>query len=938
MESGGERAARAFVASAAAVGVAFALQIEWLESAQTWFAVFSGLAVLLGLAAWLYARPFAGSFAAPPEEVEAAPPINRARLLPVIGAVAALLAALVLLYFDLRSSLGGWLWLASLLAVVASVAALEPRRPPRPTAEIGLRRRRALWVGAVVLLALVLRTYRLEEIPGELVDDESLIAEWGMNALHGMPIWDGSTAEHSTIFRKGGAAEPLPGCVVHAAVMQVAGETIFGLRLTAALAGALGVLLLYLVLREFLGFEASLAGAFLLAICHTHLYWTRSGMLQALVTMAGTGVILFTLRGLRTRGYLPWLIAGVFLGAAQHFYEGGRFLAPILAPFFLLMIVARRGFARQHLLHVAAMALMSIAVFAPLGFWYLANPDSLLAITHGAFIFEQPDYLESRYPDMGTAEIVVAQLRKSLEGFTVHGDGGTFYPIWVPLLDPVVRALALAGVAGFLLTWNPAVVLINCWLWVPVLIACTVTSDPPPMSRLMLALPAVFALAAAMLERLGRLAENGYGAGGAAVARLLAVLLLAGAFLWNTDVFFVRYPAVFPVNLLTASAVAAADAGEGEKVFFLGQPSLSANAPTMRFLARRVAREDLELEAIPVQELGHRDALFFVANDMPEALERLREVYPGGAASEQLGPNGEVMFRAYRVGREEMRRAVGDDPTWPDPDRRFGWSGSAEGELSDARAIAVDAQGEVYVADGGNRRIQVFDRDGRLLRILGGEGAKKKVGEPIALAFDRDGNLLVVDANGHSVQRLRPDGESLGRIGSAKILAEAVGVAAAPDGTLVVADRGAHALIRLSPKGEELARTAPDAPLEEPRAVAVDGAGRIFVADFARARVLRFSPAFELEKEWEIPAGEHAPGQMLAVSDADGGAVYVVDPEEHRVQRFDLDGEKQWNVGSGGSPPEHLGWPTSVAVDAKGDVFVLDAERSSIYRFDVTRR
>src|SRR6185295_12689657 len=117
--------------------------------------------------------------------------------------------------------------------------------------------------------------------------------------------------------------------------------------------------------------------------------------------------------------------------------EGGRFLVPVLAPFFLLLAVTDRGFLRRHFLHVVGMALMSAAVFAPLGFWYLANPEALLAITHGALIFEQTEYLESRYPDMTTAQVVLAQLRRSLEGFTVHGDLGTFYPIWVPLIDPV---------------------------------------------------------------------------------------------------------------------------------------------------------------------------------------------------------------------------------------------------------------------------------------------------------------------------------------------------------------------------------------------------------------------------------------------------------------------------------------------------------------------
>src|SRR6202167_1053460 len=51
-----------------------------------------------------------------------------------------------------------------------------------------------------------------------------------------------------------------------------------------------------------------------------------------------------------------------------------------------------------------------------------------------------------------------------------------------------------------------------------------------------------------------------------------------------------------------------------------------------------------------------------------------------------------------------------------DKDGRFvkswGKKGTAPGEFADVRSIAVDAQGNVYAADGGNKRIQVFDNDG----------------------------------------------------------------------------------------------------------------------------------------------------------------------------------------------------------------------------------
>jgi hypothetical protein len=50
--------------------------------------------------------------------------------------------------------------------------------------------------------------------------------------------------------------------------------------------------------------------------------------------------------------------------------------------------------------------------------------------------------------------------------------------------------------------------------------------------------------------------------------------------------------------------------------------------------------------------------------------------------------------------------------------KSWGEPGSEPGQLNTPHSIAVDAQGQVYVADRGNRRIQVFDSEGKVLRQI----------------------------------------------------------------------------------------------------------------------------------------------------------------------------------------------------------------------------
>ncbi len=78
------------------------------------------------------------------------------------------------------------------------------------------------------------------------------------------------------------------------------------------------------------------------------------------------------------------------------------------------------------------------------------------------------------------------------------------------------------------------------------------------------------------------------------------------------------------------------------------------------------------------------------------------------------------------------------------------------------RDIAISRDGRVYVADTGNKRVQVFDRDGRFLEAFGGAGAEPgRMQEPVGLALDRDGNLYVADTWNKRVQKLDPHGKFL---------------------------------------------------------------------------------------------------------------------------------------------------------------------------------
>jgi DNA-binding beta-propeller fold protein YncE len=126
----------------------------------------------------------------------------------------------------------------------------------------------------------------------------------------------------------------------------------------------------------------------------------------------------------------------------------------------------------------------------------------------------------------------------------------------------------------------------------------------------------------------------------------------------------------------------------------------------------------------------------------------------------------------------------------------IGKRGGGPGEFNLPRDVAIGANGRLYVVDGGNFRVVVFDKDGRYLHSFGSVG--KQYGQfarPKEIAADRDGNVYVIDAAFGNFQIFNPDGELLLFVGDrserdapAKYMLPS-GIAVDEDGRVYVVDQ-----------------------------------------------------------------------------------------------------------------------------------------------------
>jgi DNA-binding beta-propeller fold protein YncE len=137
----------------------------------------------------------------------------------------------------------------------------------------------------------------------------------------------------------------------------------------------------------------------------------------------------------------------------------------------------------------------------------------------------------------------------------------------------------------------------------------------------------------------------------------------------------------------------------------------------------------------------------------------------------------------------------------------FGKRGDRDGEFNLPRDAAVAPDGRVYVVDGGNFRVQVFDRDGKFLKVFGAVGRQGGTfSRPKEIAIDGGGNVYVADAAFGNFQIFDAEGRLLLDVGG---------------------------------------RSNSDAPAKYllPSGIAIDGDGRIYFVDQFFRKVDIFRPA-----------------------------------------------------------------------------------------------
>lgn len=307
--------------------------------------------------------------------------------------------------------------------------------------------------------------------------------------------------------------------------------------------------------------------------------------------------------------------------------------------------------------------------------------------------------------------------------------------------------------------------------------------------------------------------------------------------------------------------------------------------------------------------------------------------------------------------------------------------GSADGNALTARLfaptnVALDRDGNLYVSDSGNHTIRKVQPSGGITTTVAGSaglrgsadgaGSDARFSHPEGIAIDAAGNLVVADRDNHTIRRITPAGQvstlagSPGQAGFANGPAASArfnyprGVAIDSLGTIYVCD--ASATVRaISPAGvvrtvagQANAPGTTDGPagvaqLSNPIALTVDPAGRIYVAEEGRNSVRRILLDGSVETLGGInPVPGNAWGSSVFMSPrglaaAADGTIYVAD-SNHTIRKILPNGTDSTLAGqallpgfaNGPGTQAQFDRPAGLAVSLDGNVYVADEGNHAI--------
>ncbi|WP_310556161.1 NHL repeat-containing protein [Flavobacterium sp.] len=300
----------------------------------------------------------------------------------------------------------------------------------------------------------------------------------------------------------------------------------------------------------------------------------------------------------------------------------------------------------------------------------------------------------------------------------------------------------------------------------------------------------------------------------------------------------------------------------------------------------------------------------------------------------------------------------------------FADGSGATAQFSSPTGVAIDASGNVYVADTGSHKIRKISPAGVVTTLAGstqgfadGTSTTAQFDTPNGVAVDAFGNVYVADTENQKIRKISPTGSVTTLAGSTLGFAEGTSTVAQfhlpyslavdANGNVFVADIGNDRIRKINPFGVVTTfaggtqgfadGTGTSAQFDRPFSVALDASGNMYVADRNNNKIRKISPGAVVTtlagSTLGFADGSSATSRFYfphGVAVDASGNVYVADRDNHSIRKISPTGVVSTLAGGTRGFADGIGtasqfdYPSSVAVDNSGNVYVADQFNNKI--------
>ena len=315
------------------------------------------------------------------------------------------------------------------------------------------------------------------------------------------------------------------------------------------------------------------------------------------------------------------------------------------------------------------------------------------------------------------------------------------------------------------------------------------------------------------------------------------------------------------------------------------------------------------------------------------------------------------------------------------PGSRDGFSGNSWFQWP--TGLVADAEGSLYVADFNNNQIRKVSRNGTVTTLAGtglgghadGTALEAMFHGPETVAFGPNGNLYVADSENFRIRKITHDGmvstiagsdhsSYVDGMGKHARFVYPTGITVDRNGMIYVADRGSHTIRKITPDGIVTTFAGDGTPgyrdgpgtkarFHDPLSVVVDASQNFYVVDSGNHSIRKITPSGEVTTYAgsQLPGFRDGPASHAlfhwptGIALDQNGDLYVSDSNNSRIRKINPQGVVMTLAGTGvpgytNGPGRsaRFNFPTGLGIDRSGNLYIADSANHLIRRITAGQR